>query len=178
MNRFYQELKQDWLDKPSVCLAFGVTWALDVHYTPAVRRLQVMTNICSLHRVKQLADIDPKVFLKTLSRKRILHSLPDELDRFKDEGLTQQGPYGSHYKSLHPGWFNAPKVSTAFGFQYDANEDPKERERKIKGAIYWDLGVVSLSQVHPKDFCELVIDRGIGFTLPQSLVRAAGGGHA
>ena len=170
MNRFYQLLRQDWLDKPSVCLAFGVPWALDTHYTTVARRLRVVENICSLHRVKQMSEIDPKVFLKTLLQKRILQSLPDELQRFANPDLVQQGPYGSHYKTLHPGWFNAPKVFTAFGLQSD---DSKERERKIKHIIYWELGVVSLSQVHPRDFCELILDRGIGFTLPRGLVQLA-----
>lgn len=177
MNRFYSALLGEWLDKPAVCLAFGVRWPLDVHYTQAVRRGELIENICSLHKAKQLNAIDPQRFLKTLHTKRLTQSLPSTLDRFKSLALLEQGPYGKHYRSLYTqGWFNAPKVAAAFQVKHE--QDPKERERKIKGAIHWELGVVSLSQVHPRDFCELVIDRGIGFTLPQGLVRAAGGGHA
>lgn len=170
MNRFYQQLRQDWLDKPSICLAFGVPWALDVHYTPATRRIRVIENICSLHRVKQMDEIEPQVFLKTLHTKRVLQSLPDDLQRFNNTNLVQQGPYGSHYKALHPGWFNAPKVLSAFGVR---QADVKDRERQIKNIIYWELGVVSLSQAHPRDFCELILDKGIGFTLPRGLVQLA-----
>lgn len=176
MNRFYSALLGEWLDKPVVCLAFGVRWPLDVYYTQAARRGEVIENICSLHKVKQLNAIEPQQFLKTLHIKRLTQSLPNTLDRFKNLDLLEQGLYGSHYRSLYTqGWFNAPKVAAAFQIKH--GQDPKERELKIKGAIYWDLGVVSLSQAHPRDFCELVIDRGIGFTLPAALVQASRGSY-
>ena len=65
MNRFYS-LLGEWLDKPAVCLAFGVRWPLDVCYTQAVRRGEVTKNICNLHKAKQLNAIDPQQFLKML----------------------------------------------------------------------------------------------------------------
>lgn len=174
MKRFYDALLGEWLDKPAVCLAFGVSWPLDMYYTKITRRHQVIKNICSLHGVSQFHLLDPRAFLNTLHRKRVTQTLPDELAPFRNLDLLHLGPYGSSYRELYRlGWFNAPKVAAAFQIKH--GQDPKERERSIKGAIYWDLSVVSLSQVHPRDFCEFVIRRGIGFTLPKSLVRAAGG---
>lgn len=174
MNRFYTRLVGDWLDKPSVCLAFGVRWPLDAHYTQALRRAQVVSNICELHKAKQFNAIDPQRFLKTLHTKRITQSLPEALDRFKCLSLVEQGLYGNDYRCLYThGWFNAPKVAAVFNVKHE--QDSKERERKIKGAIYWELGVVSLSQAHPRQFCELIVDKGIGFTLPTDLVQASRG---
>lgn len=173
MKQFYSRLSLSWFELPAVALAFGE----DYQRSAAARVSRIKRNIRDLHKAKELDAIKPIDFLNTLHTKGILHTLPDALSDFKDERLLSNGLYGHYYKDLYRlGWFNAPKVATAFQVKHE--QDPKERERKIKGAIYWELGVVSLSQVHPRDFCELVIDRGIGFTLPQSLVQAAGGGHA
>lgn len=82
MNRFYSDLLGEWLDKPAVCLAFGVRWPLDVYYTQAVRRGEVTKNICSLHKAKQLNAINPQQFLRTLHTKRLTQSLPVTIYRY------------------------------------------------------------------------------------------------
>lgn len=168
MKLFYNCLSLQWFELPAVNLAFGVDYRKPV----GARAPMVRANIRSLHQVRALEDIKPIVFLNTLKAKGILHTLPATLDRFKDERLLKKGPYGDHYQVLYRlGWFHNPKVSSAFGVTYD--QEPATRTQKIKDAIYWSLGAVSMTQIHPSDFCDLIICKGIRFTLPARLAQAA-----
>lgn len=168
MKQFYTRLSLQWFELPAVALAFGE----DYRKPAGARVAGVKVNIRDLHQAKELHDIKPMVFLNTLNTKGILHTLPATLNRFKNERLLKNGSYGRCYKDLYRlGWFHNPKVAFAFSVPYD--QEPAVRTQQIKDAIYWDVGAASMTQIHPRQFCDVAVKKGIAFTLSASLICAA-----
>lgn len=179
MRQFYLKLNEAWFDEPQVLLAFGVPFVIP-QFTGSVtrRKYDLQQAICCACRSKSLNDIDVQVFLKLLYQKGVLHTLPASLEAFKNLSLLEDGPYGRHYCDLFSkNWFNSKDVVIAFGAQLIKNQ---ERVQFIREAIYWDLGVVSFTQIAPIAFYNYLKYRGIEKTLPVSLkvLIEQGGGHA
>lgn len=179
MRQFYARLNSEWFDHSAVVLAFGAAYPLTRQHQLAQRRAAVRTNICSLHGTESLHDIPVMTFLNTLHKKGVLHLLPTELQHFNDIAQLKDGEHGHHYQDLYRlGWFNSPRVTNEFNAR--ANSAIKNRTQHIKDIIYWDLGIVSMTQLAPKRFYDYLQRRGLEKTLPVSLkmLIEQGGGHA
>lgn len=176
MKRFYSALSVEtgcesiptWFDKPLVLMAFDVPYALSQFERPiAKRRAELKQAICHVHRATRLNEIDLQRFLADLHTRGILHTLPSSLDRFANASLVVEGPFGSYYRDLFTkNWFNSKDVVLAFNAQLLKNQ---ARVQFIKEAIYWDLGVVSFTQIAPLAFYNYLVYRGIERTAPVSL---------
>lgn len=80
--------------------------------------------------------------------------------------------HGKHYKVLFKaGWFNNPKVISAFGV--DRNLAPAARTDAIKSLIYERFEVASLAEIVPDAFVLFCHEAGIRATLPTAFGSAA-----